>query len=177
MEQSEELAKASEHAVGMPQLDDATFLSQSIWFVIALVLLYFMLSRIAMPRIAGVLADRHEAIANDLEAAADLKRKAEDAEDAYNKALTEARTEAQRIAAETKAEIQKELDAAIAKADAEIAAKAAESEARITEIRQGAVASIEEVANEAALAIIQQVAPGAGDAKAVKSAVSAAMKG
>lgn len=180
MEHGEELehaAGAAEHASGMPQLEFSTFPSQIFWFLLALVLLYLMLSRIAIPRIAGVLEDRHEAMANDLEAAADLKRKAEEAEEAYEKALADARAEAQRIAAEAKAEIQKDLDAATAKADAEIAAKAAESEARIAEIREGAVASIAEVANDAAVAIVDKLAPGLADKAAVKSAVSAAMKG
>ena len=169
--------QAAEHVTGMPQLDFSTFPSQIFWSLVALVALFFMLSRIAIPRIAGVLEDRHEAIANDLEAAADLKKKAEQAEEAYNKALADARSEAQRIAAETKADIQKDLDAAIAKADAEIAAKSAESEERILEIRQGAQDAIVEVANEAAVAIIASLVPGAGDEKAVKKAVTAAMKG
>ena len=87
-----------------------------------------MLSRIALPRIGAVLADRKGTITNDLAAAEELKQKAVEAEKAYNEALATARAEAAKIVAAAKAEIQKDLDAATAKADAEIAAKAAESE-------------------------------------------------
>jgi F-type H+-transporting ATPase subunit b len=163
---------------GMPQLDFATFPNQIFWLVIALVAIYFILSRIALPRIAAVLAERQGALTNDLAAAEELKQRAVEAEAAYNKALADARTEASKIADETRAVIQADLDKAIARADAEIAAKAAESEARITEIKAGAVRSIEEVAADVAGDIVSAVAPGQKvDAKALAAAVAARVKG
>jgi hypothetical protein len=59
-----------------------------------------------LPRIASVLAERQGTLTNDLAAAEDLKRQAVEAEEAYNKALADARAESQRIAEETRAEIQ-----------------------------------------------------------------------
>ena len=163
---------------GMPQLDFATFPNQIFWLVIALVAIYIILSRIALPRIAAVLAERQGALTNDLAAAEELKQRAVEAEAAYNKALADARTEASKIADETRAVIQADLDKAIARADAEIAAKAAESEARITEIKAGAVRSIEEVAADVAGDIVSAVAPGQKvDAKALAAAVAARVKG
>lgn len=163
---------------GMPQLDFATFPNQIFWLVIALVAIYFILSRIALPRIAAVLAERQGALTNDLAAAEELKQRAVEAEAAYNKALADARTEASKIADETRAVIQADLDKAIARADADIAAKAAESEARITEIKAGAVRSIEEVAADVAGDIVSAVAPGQKvDAKALAAAVAARVKG
>ena len=111
---------------GMPQLDFSSYPNQIFWLVVALVAIYWLLTRIALPRIEAVLADRQGTIAGDIAAAEDFKRKAEEAEAAYEKALAEARAQAQKIAGETKAEIQKDLDAAIAKADAEIAARSAD---------------------------------------------------
>ena len=95
-----------------------------------------------------MLAERNDAIANDIEMAALLKRRAEEAEAAYNAALAQARDEAHKIAAETKAGIDKELAGLLAKADAEIAVKAGESEKRIAEIRDNAARSVEEVARD-----------------------------
>ena len=112
---------------GLPQLDFTTFGNQIFWLLVTLVVIYFVLSRIALPRIAAVLAERQGAITIDLAAAEDLKVKAVEAEQAYLKALADARTEAQTIVGQAKAEIKAELDAATAKADAEIAARAAES--------------------------------------------------
>jgi len=91
-----------------------------------LAVIYLVLSRIALPRIGGVLAERKGTITNDLTAAEELKAKVVEAEKAYQDALLRARAEAAKIVAEAKLEIQKDLNAATARADAEIAAKAAE---------------------------------------------------
>lgn len=161
---------------GMPQLDFSTWGNQIFWLVITLVVIYMILSRIALPRIAAVLAERQGTITNDIAAAEDLKVKAQQAEAAYDKALVDARAEAHKIVAQAKADIQGDLDAAIAKADAEIAAKAAESEKAIGEIRAGALDAVREVAADTAKEIVAALG-GKADAKSVKSAVDARLKG
>ncbi len=163
-------------AVGMPQLDFSTWPNQIFWLLVTLVVIYLVLSKIALPRIGAVLADRKSTITNDLAAAEELKQKAVAAEKAYNDALTNARTEAAKIVAQAKAEIQKDLDAATAKADAEIAAKAAESEKSIAEIRDGAAAAVSDVAKDVAAALVAALGQGA-DAKTVTAAVTARLKG
>lgn len=169
--------EGAEAAVGMPQLDFATFPNQIFYLIVALVLIYLILSRVALPRIGAVLAERQGTITNDLAAAEDLKRQAAASEEAYNKALADARTEAHEIAAEARAEIQAELDEAVARADAEIAAKAAESEARIAEIRAGALQSVEDVARDTAAEIVSAIGAAGTDASGVADAVSARLKG
>lgn len=161
---------------GMPQLDFSTFPNQIFWLLVTLVVIYFVLSRIALPRIGSVLAERKGTITNDIAAAEDLKLKALEAEKAYNQALLDARTEAAKIVAEAKAEIQKDLDAATAKADAEIGAKAAESEKRIAEIRATALDSVTEVAKDTAKEIVAALG-GKADARSVTAAVTARLKG
>ena len=163
-------------APGMPQLDFSNWGNQIFWLLVTLVVIYFVLSRIALPRIAAVLAERQGTITNDIAAAEDLKAKAVEAEEAYNKALADARAEAQRIVAEAKAEIQADLDVATQKADAEIAAKTAESEKKIAEIRAGAMQSVEEVARDTAAEIVAAMG-GKADAKTVAAAVADRMKG
>lgn len=160
----------------MPQLDFATFGNQIFWLAVALVVIYLILSRVALPRIAAVLAERQGTITNDIAAAEDLKAKAVEAENIYNKALADARAEAQRIVAEAKAEIQVDLDAATAKADAEIAAKVAEGETVIAEIRANALESVKDVAKDTTAEIIAALS-GEADAKTVDAAVAARMKG
>jgi F-type H+-transporting ATPase subunit b len=161
---------------GMPQLDFSTFGNQVFWLVVTLVVIYLILSRVALPRIAGVLAERSGTISNDLAAAEELKAKAVAAEEAYNKALADARAEAAKIVATTKADMKAELDAAIAKADAEISQKTAESEKVISEIRATALESVEEVAKNTATALVAALG-GKEDAKTIDAAVSNEMKG
>ena len=161
---------------GMPQLDFSTWGNQIFWLVITLVVIYLILSRVALPRIASVLAERQGTITNDIAAAEDLKAKAQEAEAAYDKALIDARAEAGRIVAETKVGIQADLDKAIATADTEIAAKAAEGEKVIAEIRASAVDNIKVVAKDTAKEIVAAMG-GKADAKSITAAVTARMKG
>lgn len=163
-------------AVGMPQLDFATFPNQIFWLVVTLVVIYFVLARVALPRIASVLAERQGTITKDIATAEELKQKAVEAEDAYNKALADARAEAGRIVAEAKAEMQAEVDVEIAKADAQIAAKSAESAKAIDEIRAGAMDAVKVVAKDAAKDIIAAMG-GKADAKTITAAVTARLKG
>lgn len=161
---------------GMPQLDFGTFPNQIFWLLVALVVIFFVLSRVALPRIAAVLAERQGTITNDIAAAEELKQKAVAAEVAYNQALAEARAEAGKIAAEAKAEMQTELDKAIALAEAEIAAKLAESEKAIGEIRAGAVDAVKAVAKDTTKEILGAFGTTA-DAKAITATVTERIKG
>ncbi|AVO36828.1 F0F1 ATP synthase subunit B' [Pukyongiella litopenaei] len=167
---------AADAAPGMPQLDFSSFPNQIFWLVVTLVVIYLILSRVALPRIAGILADRQGTITNDIATAEDLKARAAEAETAYEKALADARVEAARIVAEARAEIQGELDDAIAKADAEIAAKSAESEKAIAAIRAGAIESVRSVAGDTAGALVSALG-GKADADAIAAAVDTRMKG
>jgi F-type H+-transporting ATPase subunit b len=167
---------ASDSATGMPQLDFSTFPNQIFWLVIALIAIYLILSRVALPRIGGILADRQGTITNDIAAAEDLKAKAVEAEDKYNKALADARTEAQQIVAAAKAEMQVALTDAIAKADAEISAKSAESEKAIAEIRAGALEAVQTVAIDTAKEIVSALG-GKADDSGIADVVANRMKG
>lgn len=162
-------------ATGMPQLDIGSYPNQIFWLIVALVAIYFVLSRVALPRIGSVLAERQGTITNDIAAAEELKLKAGEAERAYEKALADARAEAHRIAEENRAEIRAELDRAMEKADAQIAEQQAESEARIAEIRESATADVEQIARETAEALIGALG-GEPESGRVRNAVDANME-
>ena len=176
-----EVAVGTDHgaeAAGMPQLDIGTFDNQIFWLVLTLLAIYFILAKVALPRISSVIAERQGTLTNDLATAEDLKRQATEAEESYNTALANARAEATKIAQETRDEIQAQLQVEIDKADAEIAARAAEGEARIAEIEAGAIATAEEVARDVATEIVRALGPGQDvDAAAVASAVANRVRG
>lgn len=139
---------------GLPQLDFSTFPNQIFWLITALVAIHYILSRVALPRLGAVMAERSGTITNELAAAEDLKARAAEAEAAYERSLKSARAEAGRIVAEARAEIQADLDQAIERADARIEARLAESERAIGAIRESAGASVREVAREVARDIV-----------------------
>jgi F-type H+-transporting ATPase subunit b len=170
---------AADHAAeaaGMPQLDIATFPNQIFWLSVALVAIFFVLSRVALPRIAGILAQRKGMIEGDLARADALKRKAVEAEAAYEKALSDARAESARIIAATRAEIDAGLAEATRAAEVQIAARAEQSEKRIGEIRASAKESVEAVAKETARAIAAALGAKA-DGTSIDAAIAARLKG
>lgn len=166
---------AAQSSGGMPQLDFSTWASQIFWTALALFILYKVLNGSIMPKISGALEDRHNAIADDLDKAAELKKQAEDAEAAHAAALASAKADANKIIAETQAEIDAELAAASAEAEAEIAARTAESEARIGEVRATAATNAKAIATDTAQAIIDKLAPGLADKSSIEAAVARAL--
>lgn len=167
---------AQEVEAGMPQLDFSTFPNQIFWLLIALVVIYLVLSRIALPRISGVLAERSGTISNDLAAAEDFKLRATEAEAVYEKALADARIESNRIGDEARAVAQADLDAALAEADAKIATQTAAAEANIAEIRASATDNVAIVAKDVAQALVAALGTNA-DQAAIDAAVANRMKG
>ena len=73
----------------LPQLDIETYASQIFWLIVTFIVLYFLVAKIAMPRIAEVLEGRQERIEDDLDKAETLKKEAYlvRVEEGYEKAL------------------------------------------------------------------------------------------
>lgn len=140
------LAAEGEHAKGLPQLNPASFASQVFWLVVTFGLLLWLMSKVALPRVAEVLEARQEKIANDLEKASALKAEADGVMQAYEKALAEARANAQ-----------KGVAAAVAAADADAARRSGELATGLAERTRGAEERIR-LAKQAALGNLRAVA-------------------
>ena len=167
---------AAGSAIGMPQLCAEWIPNQVFWLLVTLVVIYLILSRMALPRIGAILAERAGTITNDVAAAEEMKQRAIAAEAAYEKALADARAEANRIIAETKVGIQSDLDLELQKADAQIAAKVAESEQALGEIRAESVVHITTVARDTAAALVAALGV-TTDAETIQAAVSSRIRG
>src|ERR1700760_4688753 len=85
-----------------PPFDTTTFPSQLVSLAIAFVALYLIVSRIALPRVGGVIDARANAIEGDLSAAQKLKDESDAALKAYETELASARSKAQAIGNETR---------------------------------------------------------------------------
>lgn len=159
----------------MPQLDFADFAPQLVWLVVTFVALYLLLSRLALPRISGVLEERRRRIAGDLERAEEMRRDAERTLDDYERSMAEARGRAQEIAqaarAETAAAAARRLDGLTA----ELAVKASDAERDIAARRDDALANVRGVAASASAAALERLIGVGPDGAALAAAVERAL--
>ena len=173
---TESTAAEGGHSGTFPPMDATTFPSQIFWLVIFFGLLYLLMSRLALPKMAAVLEKRHKAIEGDLARATTLKNETETAIQAYEKALADARAKAQGIAAETRAKMTAEMDAERSALEKKIAAKTADAEQRIAAAKASAMKDVGEVAAETAAEIVSELT-GATVSKAEAAKAIAGLKG
>jgi len=165
------------HKGPFPPFQRETFASQLVSLVIAFVALYLIVSRIALPRVGGVIDARQNAIEGDLAEAQRLKEESEAALKSYESELAAARGRAQAIGAETREKLNAQSEAERKTLENQLAAKLADAENSIASTRQAAMSNVRGIASEAAAAIVQRLTGIAPDPTAVNSAVDASLKG
>ena len=136
----------------MPQLDASTFVSQLFWLAVTFVVLYFVMSKLIVPRIADVLQDRQARIDDDLEKAEELRNEAASVLEAYEKTVADGRAQAQTILREASLQNDKAAADRQAALGEQLAQQTAEAETRINAAREEALANIRTVAAETAQA-------------------------
>jgi F-type H+-transporting ATPase subunit b len=140
-----------------PPFDPTTFAPQLVWLVISFVALYLIMSRLALPRVASVLAERRERIQRDLAEAERLKAETDSALAAYEKSLADARGRAQGLAKDMRDRVASETDRERRRVDEANAAKLVETEARIADTKARALANVDQLAAETAGAIVERL--------------------
>ena len=159
----------------MPQFIMGDFAPQIVWLVISFIALYFLMARVALPRVAEVLETRHGRIANDLDQAAQLKSQAETVILEYEEALAEARGNAQSTIAQATLEAAQAAEKRNAEIAEVLAAKAAVAASRIDAAKAEALVELRGVATELALAAAERLLDAQVGQADVDVAVDAAM--
>ncbi|HCK82969.1 MAG TPA: F0F1 ATP synthase subunit B' [Hyphomonadaceae bacterium] len=159
-----------------PPFNAATFASQLVWLAITFVFLYVMMSKVALPRVGGIIEARAKRVADDLAAAEKFRKESDDALAAYEKALTDARARAQAIAGETRDRQTAESEAQRKRLEDGLNARLAEAEKTIAANKQAAMTNVSGIAVETAKAIVTQLIGAAPTDKAAEAAVADALK-
>jgi F-type H+-transporting ATPase subunit b len=148
---------ADKGAASFPPFDQSTFAPQLVWLAITFGLLYLVMSRVALPRVASVLGERRERIQRDLADAERLKAETDAALKSYEKSLSDARGKAQGMAKDLRDRLSGDMDRARRQVDDANAVKLAETEARIADTKAQALASVDQMAAETAAVIVEQL--------------------
>ena len=142
---------------GFPPFESEHFPSQLVWLAISFVLLYVLMSKIALPRIGSILAERNRLVSDDLAAAERLKEQSNAAHAAYEKALHDARNRAQTIASSTREQQAREAEALHKRLEAQFHDRFAAAEKSIAKSRAVAMGSVRAIAGETASAIVERL--------------------
>jgi F-type H+-transporting ATPase subunit b len=142
---------------GFPPFESEHFPSQLVWLAISFVLLYVLMSKIALPRIGAILAERDRLVSDDLAAAERLKEQSNAAHAAYEKALDDARNRAQTIASSTREQQAREAEALHKRLEAQFHDRFAAAEQSIAKSRAVAMGSVRTIAGETASAIVERL--------------------
>ena len=160
-----------------PPFQSETFVSQLVWLTIAFVLLYVLMAKLALPRVASIIENRQKRIEDDLADASRLKGESDAAVAAYEKALADARNRAQAIANETRERQAAEAEARRKTLENELNTKLAEAEKTIATTKQAAMGNVRGIAEDATRAIVERLIGQAPNEKAVAAAVADARTG
>jgi F-type H+-transporting ATPase subunit b len=160
----------------MPQFDPASFAPQLVWLGITFLALYLLMSRLIIPRISGILAQREDRIDGNLQRAEALKEEAAQVLAAYQKAIADARAQAQSTLAKAAAEIAAESAAREAEFAKKMADQTAGAEAGIRAAKDRALADVRGIAAEVAALMAGKITGAPVDAGAVVQAVDGVMK-
>jgi F-type H+-transporting ATPase subunit b len=158
-----------------PPFDPSTFPSQLIWLALTFGLLYYLMSKIALPQVGAILEDRDKRISDDLAEAGRLKEETDTAIASYEQALAEARQKAHGIGQSARDEAKAESDRNRAEIEKDLEGRMAEAETRIADVKGRALAEVDTIARETAEAIVEALlGAGAAQQSEIAAAVDAA---
>jgi F-type H+-transporting ATPase subunit b len=160
-----------------PPFETTNFEHQLVWLVLVFGLLYLLMSRIALPRVANILAHRENTIGSNLDAARELQAKAHAADAQNNATLLAKKEEAQAIGREGQEKIAAEVGGLRASAEKKFAEELAAAESRISAEKAEALNHVESLAKEAASTIIAKLTGAHVDANAIAAAYRNLPKG
>jgi F-type H+-transporting ATPase subunit b len=162
---------------GMPQLNPHDFAPQIVWLVITFVVLYLVMSKLAIPTISDTIEKRQGKIQGDLDAAEKASEDTRALVAAYEKRLADAREEARRQHRE-----QAEADSAAAAArltelGTTLNARIDEAEKRIAGQRAQVMEGLEDMAHDIAADVYSKLSGQPADRATLRAKVAAAKGG
>ncbi len=157
-----------------PPFDSHSFVSQLVWLVVVFGLLYWLMSRIALPRVGSILEARRGRIEGELADAHRMQRQATEASAAYDAKLADAKSRAQALAQQTHEELMVATNARRHSLEDDLNAKLAAAERQIEDTKGRAMGSVAGIARDAAAAIVEHLTGKAADPQAIDAAIAGA---
>ena len=133
---------------GMPQLNPEFWPSQIFWLLVTFSILYLVIWKFIIPKIANNLENRKAKIVDDLNEAQKLKEDAEKKLSEYEKIISNSKKEADKVIFESKIKLEKNINDKRKKIEKEIENEIMLTEKKIHDFKKSSLNSIEEIATQ-----------------------------
>ncbi len=134
----------------MPQMEFADYVPQVIWLILCFGCLYFMMSRLVLPRVSEILENRQRKLDHDIESAERLRNEAAVALAEYESAMRDATLQAENIISEAREKLKIEAQQRLDALDRRLNEQALVSEKRLSELGVAAEAEVRKTVGELA---------------------------
>lgn len=159
---------------GMPQLNFRDFAPQLVWLAITFVVLYLVISKLAVPLISDTLDKRQAKIQGDLDAAEKASEDTRALVSAYEKRLADAREEARRLQRERNEADSTAATARLTELADKLNARIDEAEQRIAGQRAQVMEGLEDMAHDIAADVYSKLSGQPADGAALRAKVATA---
>lgn len=164
-------AATAEKKSGLPQLDPSRYPSQVFWLLTSFVLLYVLMSRVALPRVTEVLDMRQTQRDNNLNRAEHLQEDAAKIRQMLDASMATAQAEAQATVSAHEQENAKKAAAENARFMEHARNRIANAEQNIAKAKEEALQSLADISADVAADIVQKVSGTAANKNDAKKVV------
>ena len=159
---------------GLPQFEFQHWFGQIVYLIFLFAILYWLMAKVFVPRLRGVIDQRAATIADAVQTARQVQAEAAGQAEAAKAEVEAARASSRSMAAAAKARVIEQANTRAAEEEAVVNARIAEAETAIGKTRDAAMTNVAAIASDTAAAIVERLtgkAPtGAEAAAAVKGA-------
>ena len=159
----------------MPQLDPTSFPSQIFWLVITFVFLWWLMARVALPKVGLVLEERQKKISDSLDMADDLRKEAASELESYEIAISKAHDEARKVINDANQEGTQASTDQLAEMRISLTNQIEEVEAEIESVKEKALEDIGQSAREVAISTLDKLVGIKIPARMLNAAIDNAM--
>jgi F-type H+-transporting ATPase subunit b len=154
---------------GLPQFEFQHWFGQIVYLIFLFALLYWLMAKVFVPRLRGVIDQRAATIADAVQTARQVQAEAAGQAAAAKAEVEAARASSRSTAAAAKARVTDAANARAAEEEAVVNARIAEAETAIGKTRDAAMTNVASIASDTAAAIVERLtgkAPTAAEAAA-----------
>ena len=154
---------------GLPQFEFQHWFGQIVYLIFLFAVLYWLMAKVFVPRLRGVIDQRAATIADAVQTARQVQAEAAGQAQAAKAEVEAARASSRATAAAAKARVTDAANARAAEEEAVVNARIAEAETAIGKTRDAAMTNVASIASDTAAAIVERLtgkAPTAAEAAA-----------